>query len=316
MPFLPGTVTSPDTLESETLGRSFRETEQRGKGFDDRSTKVRRGHRRGYHAQRAGGEPGAPSTPVARSLPTGPACPPSKCRPVPPSCRTMRQRLPYVNDCRGAPPGTRRRIAMSDREGLRRRKAKELEQELRSAALELFETKGFEATSVEDIAAAVNVSARTVFRHFPRKDDLLMVASAEELCLVRESLGRRPADEPHLRALRAALTEYAADLERRRETVMRGIAIIDASPSLQRRVAEELNVWADELVGELVRRDGVPEPELVHVATVLVALAAMSAAYRAWISGSPQPLPELLTRVFGEVSEQVTGLSSGEVERS
>ena len=227
----------------------------------------------------------------------------------------MRQRLPYVNECRSAPLLHGVWLGVSSQEGLRRRKARELEQDLRTAALELFERKGFEATSVEDIAAAVNVSARTVFRHFPRKDDLVMVASGEELRVVCQNLRQRPRGEPHLKALRAAISQYAADLERRKEEVMRGIGVIDASPSLQRRQAEELGVWTDGLVAEIAQRDGVGEPMLDHLATVLTAMSAFSAAYREWVSGSREPLPSLFNRTFQAIEDQVAALSSAEASR-
>ncbi|GAA2825117.1 TetR family transcriptional regulator [Crossiella cryophila] len=88
--------------------------------------------------------------------------------------------------------------------GLRERKKLRTKNALVDAALELFFSKGFEATTVEEIAAAVEISPRTFFRYFAGKEDVALSQFAEldEFCIA--ALAQRPADEPPVAATRTA----------------------------------------------------------------------------------------------------------------
>ncbi|MBP2474961.1 AcrR family transcriptional regulator [Crossiella equi] len=89
-------------------------------------------------------------------------------------------------------------LSLRERKKLRTRTA------LVDAALALFFDKGFEATTVEEIAAAVEISPRTFFRYFAGKEDVALAQFAEvdELCVT--ALSARPADEPPVLAVRNA----------------------------------------------------------------------------------------------------------------
>ena len=93
------------------------------------------------------------------------------------------------------------------------------------AALRLFEDNGFEATTVESIAAAAGVSRRTAFRYFPRKEDTLFPEHEERLARV-SALMTGP------ESVRSALVELGRGLESDRERVLQQQALIDASPVL------------------------------------------------------------------------------------
>ncbi|WP_181784346.1 TetR family transcriptional regulator, partial [Pseudonocardia pini] len=67
---------------------------------------------------------------------------------------------------------------------------------LAEVAQALFVEHGFEATSVDDIAAAAGVSRRTFFRYFSTKSDVLWVESPTELGTFRRLLAEAPPDEP------------------------------------------------------------------------------------------------------------------------
>ncbi|MDH6579925.1 TetR/AcrR family transcriptional regulator [Kitasatospora sp. MAP5-34] len=76
---------------------------------------------------------------------------------------------------------------------------------LHQAALRMFEERGYDATTVKDIAAAASVTERTFFRYFPSKEDLVLGELSDLVPLLAEGIRRRPADEPPLRAVLAAL---------------------------------------------------------------------------------------------------------------
>jgi transcriptional regulator GlxA family with amidase domain len=79
--------------------------------------------------------------------------------------------------------------------GLRERKKARTREAIVDAALALFERKGFDATTIEDIAAAADVSPRTFFRYFDSKVDLVLAKNHEKNHGLGELIAERPADE-------------------------------------------------------------------------------------------------------------------------
>jgi AcrR family transcriptional regulator len=91
--------------------------------------------------------------------------------------------------------------------GLRERKKQRTRDALIRAALELFTTRGYERTTVDEIAAAVDVSQRTFFRYFAGKEDAALAAQQLAMDHFVEALRARPAQEPPLEAMRRAVQE-------------------------------------------------------------------------------------------------------------
>src|SRR5690348_3677843 len=88
------------------------------------------------------------------------------------------------------------------RPGLRERKKQRTRDALVRAALELFATHGYERTTVDDIAAAVDVSQRTFFRYFASKEEVAFFVPRLAESRVVEAVRGRPAGEAPLEALR------------------------------------------------------------------------------------------------------------------
>ncbi|HEY8373090.1 MAG TPA: TetR family transcriptional regulator [Pseudonocardiaceae bacterium] len=170
--------------------------------------------------------------------------------------------------------------------GLRERKKRRTRAALIDAALRLFRAKGYEATTVEEIAAAVEISPRTFFRYFAGKEDVALAQLDELDELLVDALVGRPEDEPPLTALRAA---YRVQLERLagpdRTTLSRFLTVhhlIEAAPPLLagslRRSAEVERL----MVAELTRRIGTgPEVELRAALLVRLVRAAARAGFEA-----------------------------------
>jgi AcrR family transcriptional regulator len=88
--------------------------------------------------------------------------------------------------------------------GRRERKKQRTREALVGAAFRLFLEKGFEATTVEEIADAVDVSSRTFFRYFASKEDVVLTFQDEQFATMLEVFASRPRNEPVMTALRHA----------------------------------------------------------------------------------------------------------------
>ncbi|MGC0419676.1 TetR family transcriptional regulator [Embleya sp. AB8] len=91
--------------------------------------------------------------------------------------------------------------------GLRERKKERTREALVEAAQELFLRKGYDATTIDEIVAAVEVSRRTFFRYFAGKEEVALARAMEFEGLFLTALATRPADEAPLTALRRAGSE-------------------------------------------------------------------------------------------------------------
>ncbi|MEU6749386.1 TetR family transcriptional regulator [Spirillospora sp. NPDC046719] len=98
--------------------------------------------------------------------------------------------------------------------GRRERKKQRTREALVDAAFTLFAEKGFDATTVEEIADAVDVSSRTFFRYFASKEDVALTFQEEQTRAVMAALAERPPDEPIMTALRRTVVEIARACER------------------------------------------------------------------------------------------------------
>ncbi|TDD67463.1 TetR family transcriptional regulator [Actinomadura darangshiensis] len=94
---------------------------------------------------------------------------------------------------------------MAPKQGLRELKKARTRAAIQKEALRLFRERGYEATTVEQVAQAAEVAHTTVFRYFPTKEDLVISDEADPL--VFASLRAQPPDLTPLQALRAALRD-------------------------------------------------------------------------------------------------------------
>lgn len=142
---------------------------------------------------------------------------------------------------------------------LRESKKRETRQRLSDVATELFYARGFEAVTVEDIAAAARVSKVTVFNYFARKEDLFLDREDEVQRLLRDALAAKPAKQSPIDALRQLITTLAeqkhpfAHVDSR---IAQWWRIVAASPSLKARLRE----IGDETTEALAILLGGPKP--------------------------------------------------------
>lgn len=172
------------------------------------------------------------------------------------------------------------------RPGLRERRKKLTAAELEAAAYRLFGERGFDAVTVDDIAAEADVSRRTFFRYFASKEDVLLADHFTQLARLREAMAARPADEPIVTALRNALLSMTGDFEARKEMIIVRGRLMRDTPSLQARSLVHQKLWEDAMQEMVAERLGVdPVKDLRPGVVSAAALAAMRVAFTNWLSG-------------------------------
>jgi AcrR family transcriptional regulator len=99
-------------------------------------------------------------------------------------------------------------------EGLRARKKRQTRAMIAAAAMELFQARGFDDVTIADIAAAADVSRKTVFNYFPAKEDLVFEAGQERRAAIVQAIRERPPGSSLVAPFRAATMDYLDSVER------------------------------------------------------------------------------------------------------
>jgi AcrR family transcriptional regulator len=171
-------------------------------------------------------------------------------------------------------------------EGLRERHRKRTAADLEEAALALFSARGFDAVTIDDIAAAADVSRRTFFRYFASKEDVILSDHPKRLDELEAALDRRPADEPALTALRHAVMSMADTYGEERERMLRRFSLMTATPALEARSLCLQRNWETAVTQMLAARMGVdPAQDLRPGVVAATTMAAMRVATANWLAG-------------------------------
>ncbi|MFP1628436.1 TetR/AcrR family transcriptional regulator [Streptomyces sp. 5K101] len=159
--------------------------------------------------------------------------------------------------------------------GLRERKKIRTRIAIRKAAYRLICEQGYEATTVEQIAAAAEVSPSTVFRYFPAKEDIVLTDAYDPAMVA--ALRARPADETPIASLRAVLTEaVASTAELEPEELRLQARLMTEVPALRARMTETLAETSHALAAPIADRAGRASDDL----EVRVVTAAVTGALR------------------------------------
>jgi AcrR family transcriptional regulator len=170
---------------------------------------------------------------------------------------------------------------MSNRLGLRDRKKEETRQAISNVATRLFVERGFDNVSVADIADEADVSRKTVFNYFPRKEDLVFDREEEARVLVRDALADRGRHAPvaAFQALMRKLVEDQHPLFRITERPIQFWRTVSESPALTARARELQVTLADDLAALLSEAARRPRTDPhAHLAASML-MAALVVAY-------------------------------------
>ena len=167
--------------------------------------------------------------------------------------------------------------------GLRERKKLETRDALVHAALALFEAKGVDATTVEEIAQHVDVSPRTFHRYFPAKEDVLFADADVRLQRFTEVLQARPPGEPLLESLAAAAGEMAAVMVERTDDEQRRLRVIRSNPGVRGRNLGYTDEWSTAVATHAALRLGQHPSDPLPILLGACTIAALRTAIERWL---------------------------------
>lgn len=192
----------------------------------------------------------------------------------------------------GAPAVGRRPRVVSVGQGLRERKKEQTRTAITDAALDLFERNGFDATTIEDIAEAADVSPRTFFRYFDSKIDVVFPGKPEDEAALCDVIDDRPASEGPIEAAHNVIRSKLAQLlegDREAETAMRQLRVVMANPTLRALAVEHSQYHRDELASAFARRmDAAPDALAPQVLAAAVG-ESIWVIVQQWVATGAEP---------------------------
>jgi len=167
--------------------------------------------------------------------------------------------------------------------GLRGRKREQTRARIQTEAMSLFLERGFEATTLDDIAAAAEVSRRSLFHYFASKEEIVFSTKADFPGLIVEAIGRRPVDEPLLDMVENALVDLAQRYVS--EPARRLARLIHDTPALSAGDQAKYEKVEHVLAKALADRKGRPETDIDCRVTASAAIAILKLSTHAWLAG-------------------------------
>jgi len=191
-------------------------------------------------------------------------------------------------------------------EGLRSRKRRETRARISAAALALFLEKGFEAATVEEIAAAADVSKRSFFDYFPSKEEVIAAWQDEFGQALADAVAARPAGEPMARTVEESLVAtIIAHITPRSMAIAQ---LIRATPALRAREQLKYVRLEQRLCEALVARCQ-QEERLKARLLAMIAIGGMRVAGEVWNeTGRTGALEAFAREVFGRIWTQLAAL--------
>ncbi|MEV1142285.1 helix-turn-helix domain-containing protein [Micromonospora sp. NPDC049799] len=187
---------------------------------------------------------------------------------------------------------------------LREQRRAETQRMIQAHAVRLFVERGYDGTTVNDVAEAAGVSAMTVYRHFPTKEDLVLFD--QNGSLVAERIAATPAGQPLVRRIGSALVDSARTLTSGDDRLLLArLRLMISTPALRARHLDNHYVLQQAIVDGLGDEAADPETAFQAAAAASASLAAMHTALVRWAkddgrSDLPDLIAKALAAAFGD----------------
>jgi AcrR family transcriptional regulator len=165
--------------------------------------------------------------------------------------------------------------------GLRERKKQKTRESIQREAMRLIELQGYDQTTIEQIAAAVEISPSTFFNYFPTKEDVVLYDAYDPV--LASLLLERPAGEALSVSFRRVLEEMGGIFERDRDIILARGRLWFEVPALRARLWEEVERAQVLMSGLIAQRSGRDADDFETRVTVMVMVTAALEAMREWL---------------------------------
>ncbi|GGK74936.1 TetR/AcrR family transcriptional regulator [Mangrovihabitans endophyticus] len=169
---------------------------------------------------------------------------------------------------------------------------------LERAALELYRERGYDQTTIAEIAARAGVTQRTFFRHFGDKREVLFHIELRQQRALAAALADVPAAAPPLTAVLLAFRSMAPGMEINRALAEARHHVIAATPALRERELAKAAALSI-VVADALRGRGLPPWRATLLAEV--STAALGHAVHTWVADASADLDALIVRAFTEL---------------
>ena len=190
--------------------------------------------------------------------------------------------------------------------GLRERKKQQTRATITRAALQLFAERGYDETTLADIAEAADVAPRTIFAYFESKEDILLCEESVLLSDLERKLDERPAGTTTVDAIR----EFLSSIEHPDEEAKLRKQIIAANPELQVKMrgrhAQLEPMLADSIAKDLGAAPGDIRPLLIAASVTAAFTSVRDRIFDAESAGEPLS-PEQGMATLDQVLEFLRG---------
>ncbi|QFY07838.1 TetR family transcriptional regulator [Nonomuraea phyllanthi] len=191
---------------------------------------------------------------------------------------------------------------------LRARRRAQTQRAIQAHAIQLFGERGYDATTMNDVAEAAGVSPMTVYRHFPTKEDLVLVDQHGEL--IAERIAASSPGRPLVRRIGGALVEAAAaltgdGLSADRRFLLVRLQLMISTPALRAKHLDNQYALQQAIIDALDGDAADPDAAFQAQAAASACLAALHTALVRWAaddgrSDLPRLVEKALAAVFGD----------------
>ncbi len=189
-------------------------------------------------------------------------------------------------------------------EGLRERKRRETAKRIKEVAIRMFVERGYDATTIDDIAAAADISRRTFFYYYKTKDDILLTMQNAMGEILSTHLADEPATKKPLRAVRDAAIRVVAPVPA--DELLKIDRLMRSSEAVQARKAASYVRHEQTLFAAL--REKWPDPER-ETALRMIAILSVGAVRLSLDTldreDGRRPLAEILAAAFDALEQEL-----------
>jgi AcrR family transcriptional regulator len=188
--------------------------------------------------------------------------------------------------------------------GLRERKKQKTRWAIQEHALRLFAQRGYDATTVEQIAAAAEVSPSTFFRYFKTKEDVVLQDEYDPILIAL--VEQQPASMPPTEALRRALrTAFGAMEPVEKDKILARMRLQMSVPALRARTYEQITANMQMIAETMAARVGRPADDLAVRVFAGACLGVLLAALFAWAESPDADLGDIVDQALAQIQSGV-----------